>query len=226
MRIPTESHEDLFTSGAYVREFQPEREGNPFARVYARKREAVIAAVRGFDHRVLDVGGGMGRMSVPLSGRHFVTLTDISPQMVDLARPYASDRLAIKVADGRALPFADASFDFVLCIDVLPHVRDSDVLIRELRRVLHPGGTLIIDVTNSVPLWTLAYPRYVGRRPARWLQTWRGRGVLPEWQGRVWHHRRAELIEMLRRGGLQLRSIRAFGPRICPKWFLAVATKV
>ena len=225
MRTPHRSHEDMFTSGAYVREFQPERAGNPFASLYARKRQAVLAAVRGFDQRVLDVGGGMGRMSIPLSGNHYVTLTDISPQMVEPARAFASERLTIRVADGRSLPFPNGTFDFLLCIDVLPHIPDPDVLMREVRRVLRPGGTLLIDVTNSNPLWTLAYPRYLGRRPGRWIEIWRGGGVLPEWQARVRHHRRAELLFLLRRAGFRLTSMRSFGPPLCPKWYLAVASK-
>ena len=166
---PIRAHEELFTSGDYVHEFQPEARHNPFARDYARKRDAVIRAVAGTDQRVLDVGGGMGRMSVPLSRRHFVTLTDISSQMLELARPQASERLRLQVADARALPFEDGQFDYVLCIDVLPHIPQPQQLLEEVGRMLKPGGTLVIDITNSWPLWTLAYPSYMGRRPRRWL---------------------------------------------------------
>lgn len=225
MEDPIQTREELFTSGAYLREFQPDAPANPFAQTYARKRQAVLAAVQGDDQRVLDVGGGMGRMSVPLSRRHFVTLTDISPQMLELARPHASERLTIEVADGRSLPYEHGTFDYVLCIDVMPHIPDPRLLLRETRRVLRPGGTLVIDVTNSVPLWTLAYPRYVGRRPRRWLETWRAGGVLPEWKARVRHHRRNELVDLLEREGFRLISVAGFGPRLCPKWYLAVAVK-
>ena len=218
-------HEELFTSGAYVREFRPDTASNPFARDYARKREAVIASVPGRDQRILDIGGGMGRMSIPLSRRHFVTLTDISQQMLDLAKPHECERLMLRQADGRELPFEDGSFDYALCIDVMPHIPDPHRLFAEVRRVLRPGGVLLIDVTNSVPFWTLAYPRYVGRHPRRWLQVWRAGGVLPEWQSRVRHHRRDELTRMLREGNFTVRSMSAFGPTICPKWHLATAVK-
>jgi ubiquinone/menaquinone biosynthesis C-methylase UbiE len=220
-----QTHEELFTSGAYVQSFQPASARNPFAAEYERKREAVIGSVAGVDKRVLDLGGGMGRMSIPLSRRHFVTLTDLSPQMLDLARPHAGERLNLEVADARHLPFDDSSFDYVLAIDLLPHIPVPEELVAEAKRVLRPGGSLIIDCTNSVPWWTLAYPRYLGRRPHRWVQIWRSGGVLPEWSSRVKHHRRAELLSFLNGAGLEVASIRSFGPRACPKWHLAVAAK-
>jgi len=220
-----EAHEALFTSGAYVSSFQPDIERNPFAAPYARKRAAIIEQVAGVDQRVLDVGGGMGRMSIPLSERHFVTLTDLSSQMLDLARPWASDRLELRQANARSLPFADETFDYVLCIDVLPHMLEPERALSEARRVLRPGGTLIVDSTNSIPLWTLAYPRYIGRRPSRWVQTWRAGGVLPEWSARVKHLRKREFTRLLTATGFQIESIRGFGPRACPKWHLAVVTR-
>jgi ubiquinone/menaquinone biosynthesis C-methylase UbiE len=220
-----ESHEELFTSGAYVQDFHPDVQANPFGADYARKRKAVIESVTGADRSVLDVGGGMGRMSIPLSQHHYVTLTDLSRQMLELARPWASERLVLRQANARSLPFVDASFDFVLCIDVLPHLLDPLEALAESKRVLRPGGTLIVDVTNSNPLWTLAYPRYLGRRPGRWLKVWRAGGVLPEWRQRVRHHRRADLVRMVAAAGFELEQLRSFGPRACPKWFLAEAVK-
>ncbi len=222
---PIQSHEDLFTSGAYVHSFQPDSNANPFAADYARKRAAIIESVGGADQQVLDLGGGMGRMSIPLSNRHFVTLTDISPQMLDLARPYAGERLSLRVADARSLPFPDQSFDYVLAIDLLPHIPVPEDLLVEARRVLKPGGRLIIDCTNALPLWTLAYPRYLGRKPHRWVRIWRSGGVQPEWQTRVRHHRRGRFVDLLVKAGFEVSSVRGFGPRACPKWHLAVAVK-
>lgn len=217
-------HEELFTSGAYVQEFRPEEPRNPFARTYAAKRDAILELVRGRHADVLDVGGGPGRMAVPLSERHRVTLCDLSRDMLAVARARdGGERLRLATADARSLPFATNSFDYVLCIDVLPHVPDPRPALAEARRVLRPGGTLIVDSTNSVPLWTLAYPRYLGRRPSRWWGIWRSGGVLPEWSSRVWHRRRSDFLAAVRGEGFETRQVRHFGPAGCPKWHLAVA---
>jgi ubiquinone/menaquinone biosynthesis C-methylase UbiE len=225
MNALKDSHEELFTSGAYVQDFHPDVVANPFGADYALKRQAVIDSVSGANRLVLDIGGGMGRMSIPLSQRHFVTLTDLSRQMLELARPWASERLVLRQANAGSLPFVDASFDFVLCIDVLPHLLDPLEALAEAKRVMRPGGTLLVDVTNSNPMWTLAYPRYLGRRPDRWLKVWAAGGVLPEWRHRVRHHRRADLVRMIAAAGFELKQVRGFGPKACPKWFLADVVK-
>lgn len=50
------------------------------------------------------------------------------------------------VYDGSALPFAEASFDLVLCSEVLEHARDPAHLLREIRRILRPGAILVLTV--------------------------------------------------------------------------------
>ncbi len=49
---------------------------------------------------------------------------------------------------GEPLPYADASFDTVVCSEVIEHLVDVDRLIREARRVLRPGGTLLLTTPN------------------------------------------------------------------------------
>lgn len=220
----TQVHEQLFTSGAYVREFRPDDRDNPFARAYAAKREAVLALVPPRARRLLDVGGGPGRMAIPLGQHHEVMLCDLSRGMLATARSQPGGlRLRLAAADARSLPFADRTFDCALCIDVLPHLPDPAPALAEARRVLRPGGTLIVDSTNSVPLWTLAYPGYLGRRPTRWWRIWRSGGVLPEWTTRVWHRRRGAFLASLLAAGFEIRQVRHFGPAACPKWHLAMA---
>jgi ubiquinone/menaquinone biosynthesis C-methylase UbiE len=224
--VPSAPHQELFTSGAYLPMFQPDDPRNPFAGIYQAKRAMVLAAVPGVDRDVLDVGGGMGRMAIPLSKRHFVVLSDLSKPMLDRAQSAAGPRLRLVQADAGELPFPSSSFDYVLAIDLLPHLPRPDHALGEFHRVLRPNGTLIVDSTNAVPFWTLAYPRYLGRDPLRWLQTWRGGGVPPEWQGRVWHLRRRRFLTLLRDARFRVERIRGVGPRVSSKWHVAVATAV
>lgn len=223
-RIGAQEPEALFTSGAYVHYFQPDQPSNPFRNLYAEKRQAVIDLVPGSGLSVLDVGAGMGRIAIPLAQRHNVTACDLSWQMLHLADGDSRGTLrALAVADARQLPFAAASFDVAVCTDVLPHLKNPELALSEARRVVRPGGTLIVDSTNSVPFWTLAYPRYLGRRPTRWWDIWRSGGVLPEWSGRVWHRSFGTFMTLLEEAGFSVKSVHNFGPRFCPKWHLAVA---
>jgi ubiquinone/menaquinone biosynthesis C-methylase UbiE len=216
--------ESLFVSGDYVRYFRPDDSSNPFQKLYGEKRQAVIDLLPGTGLNVLDVGSGMGRIAIPLAQRHAVTACDLSWHMLRLASDDSGGKLSsLAVADARRLPFADRSFDAALCIDVLPHLSDPALALSEARRVLRPGGTFIVDSTNSMPLWTLAYPHYLGRRPARWVGIWRSGGVLPEWSSRVWHRGFGTFMKLLDQAGFSVKSVHNFGPRICPKWHMAVA---
>ena len=90
---------------------------------------------------LLDVGG-RGKPYAPLfEGRvahHFVI--DIAPgDSVDL------------VGDGRSLPLADASIDVVLCTQVIEHIPEPALVLDEIRRVLRPGGKLILSVPSIFP---------------------------------------------------------------------------
>jgi len=69
-----------------------------------------------------------------------LTLTDLSPGMLDVARTVLGDRAEYVVADLQELPFADASFDVVLANHMLYHVPDRPRAFAEVARVLVPGG--------------------------------------------------------------------------------------
>jgi|SRR5579859_4725872 len=226
----------MFKTGEYVEWFHPEDTSNPFHKIYEQKRVEVISAARNIlgnqsAARVLDIGGGMGRIAVPLATTYDVVLCDVSDSMLSLARTAAAKsptptRLQTQLVDAsQPLPYADESFDLIVCLDLLVHLPDPQAAVCELFRVLKPGGKAIIDNSNSVPLWTLFYPRYVGRRPTRWLRTFRAGGVLPEWAGIVHHHTRAAFLHMLSVASFDVLEERHYGPAICPKWNLAVASR-
>lgn len=71
-----------------------------------------------------------------------ITLTDLSPGMIEAAREVLREGAEYAVADAQELPFADESFDVVLASHMLYHVPDRPQAFAEIRRVLVPGGVL------------------------------------------------------------------------------------
>jgi SAM-dependent methyltransferase len=59
------------------------------------------------------------------------------------------------LADAVRLPFRDGEFDKVLCTGVLMHIADSDLAVRELVRVLRPGGRLVCSINNALSFYSL-----------------------------------------------------------------------
>lgn len=102
---------------------------------------------------MLDCACGIGTQALGLAALgHRVTGTDLSPVAAARARREAGARgLATRfaAADMRALPFGDAAFEVVVCADnSLPHLLTAhDVLtaLREMRRVLRPGGLVLVS---------------------------------------------------------------------------------
>jgi ubiquinone/menaquinone biosynthesis C-methylase UbiE len=109
--------------------------------------------------RVLDVGCGQGIdvANYALAGAR-VTGVDLTPRHVELARAHvAAMQLEAEIVQGdaEALPFADASFDHISSNGVLHHTPDMPTALREIRRVLCPGGqaTVIVYNRNSFHYW-------------------------------------------------------------------------
>lgn len=104
--------------------------------------------------RVLDLGCAGGFMAEALDDRGaIVTGIDPAEQAIAAARAHAGERdIRYDTGVGEALPYADASFDAVVCVDVLEHVRDLDQVTREVARVLVPGGTFCFDTINRSPI--------------------------------------------------------------------------
>jgi ubiquinone biosynthesis O-methyltransferase len=102
--------------------------------------------------QVLDLGCGGGFMAEALARRGaIVTGIDPSAGAIAIAESHAAAKqlpISYLTAKGESLPFADRSFDHVVCVDVLEHVGNLDAVISEIRRVLRPGGTLAFDTIN------------------------------------------------------------------------------
>ena len=93
--------------------------------------------------RVLELGCGTGSMwqGVTLPEGCHVTLTDFSAGMLETARQNTAHLGADYLqADAQAIPFPDGAFDVVIANMMLYHVPDIDRALREIRRVLKPGG--------------------------------------------------------------------------------------
>ena len=100
--------------------------------------------------RILDAGCGSGPLSAALRDRGaIVTGFDKSAAMVELARRRLGDGADLQVADlGSPLPFPDGEFDDVIASLVLHYLEDWGPALAELRRVLKPGGRLLVSVEH------------------------------------------------------------------------------
>lgn len=109
--------------------------------------------------RVLEVAVGTGRNFDFYSRRVGITGVDLSPDMLDIARRHATDldlEVDLRVAAAEALPFEDDSFDTAVCTLSLCTIPDPAASIAEMKRVLRPGGQLLLlDHIGSSwwPIW-------------------------------------------------------------------------
>ena len=134
--------------------------GPPDARTYnfLTRRDAVLRllAADGAFPRILDVGCGTGDYA-EVAARHGGVYhgIDFAPTMVREAQrttngsgERAASTARFAVADGQALPFAADAFDLVLGLGYIAYFADPRPAIGELRRVLRPGGTLVLQVAK------------------------------------------------------------------------------
>lgn len=148
---------------------------------------------------VLDVGCGGGFLTEEFAKAGFeVTGIDPSETSLTCAREHAiSGGLAIKYLTGRgeSIPAESKSSDVVLCCDVLEHVEAIEPVLREVSRVLKPGGAFLYDTINRTPASYLVAIKV--------LQDWRWTAQ-HEPRGHVWHMfiKPGELNAALARTGL------------------------
>jgi ubiquinone/menaquinone biosynthesis C-methylase UbiE len=108
-------------------------------------------------HRVLDVGCRDGRQQLEMVGRFGCRTVGLEPVPANLDRgrdllasarqeqgPDRTDRVSVVQGVAERLPFADGTFDFLWCRDVLIHVLELEKALRECRRVLRPGAPMLV----------------------------------------------------------------------------------
>ncbi len=99
--------------------------------------------------RVLEIGSGTGALLHELRGRDIdAEGVELRQEFIDQAREWYGP-LPLTRVTGVLLPFADRSFDVVMSFDVFEHIPDSDAHLREVWRVLRPGGTYLMQTPNK-----------------------------------------------------------------------------
>ena len=176
-----------------------------------RWRRFLVSRVPADGGHVLDVATGTGLVAEQLLARGLrVTGLDQSVGMLDVARRRLGDRAELVEASAEALPFPDGSFAHLTFTYLLRYVDDPGATLRELARVVRPGGTVAMlefGLPRGVwrPLWDLycAVGLPVGGRVAsrEWQEV--GRFLGPSI--RAFHARYPEprLLELWREAGIE-----------------------
>lgn len=167
--------------------------------------------------RVLDAGCGAGRHVCEAFRIKGVDVVGIDLNWEDLCKTATTlylihsqngggeGRCLISRADVARLPFKDGTFDAVVCSEVLEHIPDSRKAVRELVRVLKPGGELVVSVPRYLPeriCWALseAYHNEPG--------------------GHIRIYKKKELQALLETTGVTCRTIRYKHGLHAPYWWL------
>ncbi|HEV3122410.1 MAG TPA: class I SAM-dependent methyltransferase, partial [Isosphaeraceae bacterium] len=123
---------------------------------YKTRRELVVKLVQGLElspgARILDVGCGTGATAAALGALGRVAAADLSPLALERCRRRGVAELL--QARAEALPLRSDSCDVIVAIDIIEHIDDDLGALRELRRVLRPGGCAVITVPAYQMLWS------------------------------------------------------------------------
>jgi ubiquinone/menaquinone biosynthesis C-methylase UbiE len=181
---------------------------------------------------VLDAGCGPGYLLEALARRGFrVSGMDGSGRMlqsaeVRLRAAQPNFPFTLKQGNIERLPFEDAQFDLVLSTGVIEYVKDDANVLREMHRVLRPGGHLVLPVTN---LWSPvnAFDGIIEflkrqawfRRPFNLVWERLGHGALLPRNFRVRKHRPASFRHSRARAGFTLKEDLYFHFLPCPRPF-------
>jgi 2-polyprenyl-3-methyl-5-hydroxy-6-metoxy-1,4-benzoquinol methylase len=152
--------------------------------------------------RVLEIGAGIGNITSWLLPRDRYVASDINPQYLDylknlaLGKPYLQvDRIDLE--DPRCFETWQGAFDTVVCLNVLEHVRDPLIALRNMHGALSPGGRVVLYVPQGPGLYS----------------------SLDEVLGHRCRYEKPALAEELRTTGFELESMRDFNHFGIPGWF-------
>jgi len=169
--------------------------------------------------RILDMGCGFGRHAYEALRRgHSVVACDLGFEELKQVRAVAGvmyeqgeiePPIVIETTNGDAtrLPFADDSFDRIICSEVMEHIDNDLAALNELERVLNPGGTLAITIPSRFPekiCWSLSDNYYAPKAPG----------------GHVRIYKRKELTKMISDSGLNPQGHHRVHALHSPYWWL------
>lgn len=147
-------------------------------------RRLLEAAEVGPGDHVLDVGTGTGVVAFPAAARVGTEGTvlgiDISEEMLATARGKAARMLepghvTFRIMDAQVLALPDASFDVAVSLFAVHHLPDPPAALREMHRVVRPGGRLAVAVGSGPPLLSAAAARRAVQRVGEWWRRRQGR---------------------------------------------------
>jgi 2-polyprenyl-6-hydroxyphenyl methylase/3-demethylubiquinone-9 3-methyltransferase len=182
-----------------------------------------------WQQEVLEVGCGGGLIAHELAQRQALIVgIDPSPNALEVAREKVrasglGQNAYFEVGYAESLPYADGSFSVIVCLDVLEHVRDLQATLREIARVLAPGGIFIFDTINRT---------FLARLALIWIgETIPVNGLTPGIHNYKKFIKPNELRNALTANGLLIGELTGFMPRgfkngrliLGPGWFTSVS---
>ncbi len=168
--------------------------------------EEILKCMNLRDAVVMEVGAATARDSVILAEKGAIAVAlDYSHEALRLAREAAQRanvQLLLVCGDALALPFRDASIDLVFHQGVLEHFRDPMPLLHENVRVLKDDGTVLVDVPQTIHIYTLIKKVLIG------MNVW-----FAGWETQFTPH---QLADLLKKAGLEPESTygRFFSPSL------------
>lgn len=153
--------------------------------------------------RILEIGAGIGNITGQMLPRYHYLASDVNKDYLQFLRNRAYGKpyleiMELDLRDAEGFEALEASFDSVLCLNVLEHVLEEEQALENIRKALKPGGRAIILVPRG-----------------RWLFSSLDRAL-----GHVKRYSRVELEDSLERAGFKIVSIRSFNRIGVPGWLV------
>lgn len=166
--------------------------------------------------RILEVGVGGGHVLAKFPGMQRTGI-DLSPTMLQRARRRLGDDVELLQGSADQLPFEDATFDVVLCTEVLEHVVEPARVVRELMRVAAPGARVVVSIPNEAIIDRAK--RMIRRMPIirTLLRTLASEGN--EWH---LHHLDRSALQQMTAGSATIKRVQGVPNNIVPVRYVAL----